>query len=319
MTAQDQDRSVLHDNRVAFAEELETLAAADERIVAVTNDSVGSSNLNGFRDRFPDRLINVGIAEQNMVGVGAGLAAAGLIPFVCGATPFLTGRALEQVKVDVAYSQHPVILCGMSPGLAYGALGPTHHSLEDLSWLRALPGLDVIVPADRVQTRLALRKSAADPRPTFIRVGRYKVPDVTPEDATLERGHFDVLADGSDATIIATGTTVAPALAAADDLRGRVSVRVLNATYLAPIDEQAIAAAAAETSVVITAEEANTSGGLGAAVASVVAQLDLDKPPRMRILGPRSFAPTGDTGFLLDHFGLSKSALASVIEKVLEL
>ena len=125
-----------YDNRKAFADELIELARTDARIVAVCNDSVGSSNLNGFKAEFPDRLINVGIAEQNMVGVGAGLASAGLVPFVCGAGPFLTGRALEQIKADVAYSQHPVILCGMSPGMAYGELGPTHHSVEDFSWLR---------------------------------------------------------------------------------------------------------------------------------------------------------------------------------------
>ncbi|MDR1188960.1 MAG: hypothetical protein LBK95_16180, partial [Bifidobacteriaceae bacterium] len=116
-----------HDPRVAFAEELMELACADERIVAVCNDSVGSSNLVEFARRFPDRLVNVGIAEQNMIGVGAGLAAGGMIPFVCGAAPFLTGRSLEQIKADVAYSRHPVIMCGMSPGLSYGALGPTHH------------------------------------------------------------------------------------------------------------------------------------------------------------------------------------------------
>ena len=167
--------------------ELLELARADERIVAVCNDSVGSSKLVKFRDEFPDRLINVGIAEQNMVGVGAGLAAAGLIPFVCGAAPFLTGRALEQVKADVAYSQHAVILCGMSPGMAYGELGPTHHSIEDLSWLRALPGLDIVVPADRRQTARRFEMAVADPRPTYIRVGRFPVPEVSKPDAAFER------------------------------------------------------------------------------------------------------------------------------------
>src|SRR5690606_5796353 len=175
-----------YDNRSAFAEALIELAEHDQRIVAVCNDSVGSSNLTGFKQRFPDRLINVGIAEQNLVGVGAGLANAGLIPFVCAASPFLTGRALEQIKADVAYSEQNVILCGMSPGMAYGELGPTHHSVEDLSWLRALPGLDLVVPADRRQTRQAVRRAAEQPRPTFLRIGRFKVPDVTPAGAPLE-------------------------------------------------------------------------------------------------------------------------------------
>src|SRR5690625_4094640 len=161
--------AAVYDNRTALAEELIALAAQDEPGVAVCNDSVGSSNRAAFREAFPDRLINVGIAEQNMVGVGAGLAATGLVPFVCSAGPFLTGRALEQIKADVVYSQHDVILCGMSPGMAYGELGPTHHSVEDLSWLRALPGLDIVVPGDRRQTPQAVQQAAADPRPTYIR------------------------------------------------------------------------------------------------------------------------------------------------------
>src|SRR6476660_3429328 len=136
------------DCREAFAEELLTLARTDERVVAVCNDSVGSSNLVGFREEFPDRLINVGIAEQDLVGVGAGLANGGLISFVSAAAPFLTGRALEQIKADVAYSHTRVILCGQSPGMAYGELGPTHHSIEDLSWLRAIADLPIVVPAD---------------------------------------------------------------------------------------------------------------------------------------------------------------------------
>ena len=128
-----EDSSTGFDCRQAFAEELAALAHSDPRIVAVCNDSVGSSNLVAFRKAFPDRLINVGIAEQNMVGVAAGLANAGLRPFVCAAAPFLTGRALEQIKADVVYSDVPVVLCGMSPGMAYGELGPTHHSIEDLA------------------------------------------------------------------------------------------------------------------------------------------------------------------------------------------
>ena len=144
--------AALHDCRRAFADTLIALAREDERIVAVCNDSVGSSNLTAFKAEFPDRMINVGIAEQDLVGVGAGLANGGLIPFVSAAAPFLTGRALEQIKVDVAYSQAHVVLCGQSPGMAYGELGPTHHSIEDLSWLRAVADLPVAVPADPVQT-----------------------------------------------------------------------------------------------------------------------------------------------------------------------
>lgn len=306
------------DNRVAFAEELIALAETDERIVAVCNDSVGSSNLVGFRERFPDRLINVGIAEQDMVGIGAGLANAGFIPFVCAAAPFLTGRALEQIKADVAYSQHAVILCGMSPGMAYGELGPTHHSVEDFSWLRALPGLDILVPADRGQTRAAMRAVVAEPRPTFMRIGRFAVADVTEPDAPWQRGRFGALRSGADATIIATGTMVERALAAADDLASAgTSVRVLNASSLAPLDVTAIEAAARETRAIVTAEEANVAGGLGAAVASVVAQLPGTRAV-VRVLGLTEFAPTGSTGELLTYFGLGRDDLVRAVREALD-
>lgn len=307
-----------YDNRVAFAEQLVELARADSRIVAVCNDSVGSSNLTGFRDEFPDRLINVGIAEQDMVGVGAGLASAGLIPFVCAASPFLTGRSLEQVKADVAYSQHPVILCGMSPGMAYGELGPTHHSVEDLSWLRALPGLDIVVPADREQTRQAVRDAVANPRPMFIRVGRHKVPDVTPDGVQLERGRMQVIRDGSDVAIIATGTLVSRAVDAAEQLAAAgISARVVNAAYLAPFDSETVAAAAYDTRAIITAEEANIAGGLGAAVASTVVGLDASGRVPVRILGLTEFAPTGSTDFLLDYFGLTDTAIVAAAREAL--
>lgn len=299
-----------YDNRKAFAEELIELAAHDDRIVAVCNDSVGSSNLVGFRKDFPDRLINVGIAEQDLIGVGAGLASSGLIPFVCAAAPFLTGRGLEQIKADIAYSQHRVILCGMSPGMAYGELGPTHHSVEDLSWLRAIPGLDIVVPADRLQTRQAIRSAVDDPRPMFIRVGRFQVPDVTPAGMSLDRGRFQGIRDGKDVTIIATGTMVSRALDAADILEAQgVSARVLNAVYLAPLDVEAIQVAARQTRAIVTAEEANVAGGLGAAVASVVAQLEDGARSPVRILGLTEFAPTGSTEYLLEHFGLTPEAI----------
>ena len=169
-----------YDCRKAFAEELTALAREDERVVAVCNDSVGSSNLVGFREEFPERLINVGIAEQDLVGVGAGLANGGLLPFVSAAAPFLTGRALEQIKADAAYSNVHVVLCGQSPGMAYGELGPTHHSIEDLSWTRAIANLPVLVPADPEQTRAAVRWAAENPGPAYLRIPRHKVPTVTP-------------------------------------------------------------------------------------------------------------------------------------------
>jgi transketolase len=298
-----------HDCRKAFAETLIELARADERIVAVCNDSVGSSNLVGFQEAFPERLINVGIAEQDLVGVGAGLANGGLVPFVSAAAPFLTGRALEQIKADCAYSNQHVVLCGQSPGMAYGELGPTHHSIEDLSWTRAIDNLAVLVPADPVQTRAAVRWAVDSEGPVYLRVPRFKVPEVTPEDAPLEPGRAIQLLDGDDVTVIAVGTMVSRALDAAGRLRTEgIAARVLNVPFVDPLDEAAVLAAARETRGIVTVEEGIVSGGLGAAVASLVAQRH---PVPMRILGVSGFAPTGSAEFLLDHFGLNADGIVA--------
>jgi transketolase len=304
-----------YDCRKAFAETLIELARADERIVAVCNDSVGSSNLTGFREEFPDRLINVGIAEQDLVGVGAGLANGGFIPFVSAAAPFLTGRALEQIKADVAYSNTHVVLCGQSPGVAYGELGPTHHSIEDLSWTRAIDNLNVLVPADPAQTRAAVRWAVENPGPLYLRVPRFKVPEVTPEDAPLAPGAAITLTDGDDVTIIAVGSMVARALEAAERLRedGGISARVVNMPFVDPLDAATVLDAARETRGIVTVEEGITSGGLGAAVASLVAQ---HQPIPMRILGITGFAPTGSASYLLDHFGLTADGIASAAHEL---
>jgi transketolase len=304
----------LFDCRVAFAEALLELAAEDRRIVAVCNDSVGSSNLVEFKKRFPGRLVNVGIAEQNMVGVAAGLANTGLIPFVCAAAPFLTGRALEQIKADVAYSGYHVVLCGMSPGVAYGQLGPTHHSIEDLSWLRAIADLDIVVPADPRQTAQTVRWAATARRGAFLRISRFGVPAVSSPHSQFRLGHADVLREGGDVAIIAAGAMVARALEAADRLRpDGIEAQVLNMASISPIDRDAVLAAA-ETGAVVTVEEATVTGGLGSAVASLIVQ---NRPVPMRILGvPRAFAPTGSAGFLLEHFGLTAGSIARAVREV---
>jgi len=303
-----------YDCRNAFAETLIELARADERIVAVCNDSVGSSNLVGFREEFPDRLINVGIAEQDLVGVGAGLANGGFMPFVSAAAPFLTGRALEQIKADVAYSNTHVVLCGQSPGVSYGELGPTHHSIEDLSWTRAIDNLNVLVPADPAQTRAAVRWAVENPGPLYLRVPRFKVPDVTPDDAVLEPGRAITLRDGDDVTIVAVGTMVSRALDAAEALRADgIGARVINMPFVDPLDEATLLEAARDTRGIVTVEEAIVTGGLGAAVASLVAQ---HQPTPMRILGITGFAPTGSASYLLDHFGLTADGIASAAHEL---
>ena len=214
------------------------------RIVAVVNDSVGSSNLKEFKRRFPDRLVNVGIAEQNLVGVSAGLASAGKIPFTCGASCFLTGRALEQIKADLAYSRHNVKLCGMSSGMAYGELGPTHHSIEDLAWTRAIANLTVIVPADPIETAQAVRAAAAIDGPVFLRVSRMPVPTVHADGYAVRRS-----AGRSRCAPAATSRSSPPASWSARALDGRrrcceadgIDAAVINMSTIRPIDRDAIA------------------------------------------------------------------------------
>jgi transketolase len=215
----------------------------------------------------------------------------------------------------VAYSHARVVLCGQSPGLAYGELGPTHHSIEDLSWLRAVADLPVVVPADPLQTAQAVRWAAANPGPSYLRIPRFPVPDVTPPGALFQPGRALQLTDGNDVTVIATGTMVSRALQAAGSLaRDGIQARVLNVAFIEPLDREAVLTAAAQTRGIVTAEEATTTGGLGAAVAMLTAQ---QQPTQLRILGvPRSFAPTGSTTFLLEHFGLTADHIAAAARHI---
>src|SRR5690349_7998187 len=306
----------LYDCRDAFETKLRELASQDQRIVAVVNDSVGSSKLNQFGQMFPIRLVNVGIAEQNMVGVGAGLANGGLIPFVTGAAPFLTGRALEQIKADLAYSNQNVKLCGISSGMAYGELGPTHHSIEDMAWLRAIANMTVIVPADPIETAQAIEVAASTWGPMYIRISRLPVPIVHDESYRFEIGKAPRLRDGGDVTLIANGVLVTRALEAAETLaKEGVRARVLNMSTVRPLDKEAVLAAAAETGGIVTAEEHTVHGGLGSAVAEVVVQ---NQPVPMRILGvPGVFAPTGSASWLLEHFGLTAQGIADAALEII--
>ena len=298
----------LYDCRDAYSQALEAMAAADPRVCAVVSDSVSSTKLKSFSQKYPERFVNVGIAEQNLVGVAAGLANCGMIPYACAASCFITARAMEQVKVDLGYSKSNVRLCGMSSGLAYGELGPTHHSIEDLAWTRVIPNLSVVVPADPIETAAAVRFSLSHQGPMFLRISRMPVPAVHGDDFTFTLGKATTLRHGNDVTIIALGVMVSRALDAAESLAQLgVHARVVNMSSLSPLDTEAILDAARTTRGIVTAEEAFASGGLGGAVAEILA---VRHPAPMRILGvPGVFAPTGSAEFLLEHFGLTAEGI----------
>lgn len=304
------------DCRDAYAKALEDMAEKDHRVCVVINDSLSSAKMKDFKAKYPDRFINVGIAEQNMVGVGNGLANGGMIPYLCGASCFLTARAMEQIKVDLAYSKANVRICGMSSGMAYGQLGPTHHSIEDVAWTRILPNLSVIVPADNVETAAAMRYSLRHQGPLFLRISRLALPQVHTDDYTFRFGKAVTLRDGNDVALITNGVLVHQALEAAARLEeAGLSARVLNMSTVKPIDREAIIDAARATGAIVTAEEGLAAGGLGGAVAEVLA---LNHPARMRILGlPDVFAPTGSAEFLLDHFGLNAEGIFEAAKELI--
>lgn len=305
------------DCRNAYSKKLEEMALADERIVAVVNDSTGSAKMGGFKAKFPQRFINVGIAEQNMVGVSAGLANGGKIPYVCGAACFLTARAMEQIKIDLGYSNHNVRLVGISSGMAYGELGPTHQSIEDVGWMRIIPNMTVIVPADGIETEAVMEYSGIHQGPMFLRMSRILVPDLFEPGMKFELGKAIRLREGNEITLMANGVMVCRALQAAEELQKvGISARVLNMSSVKPIDREAIIDAARNTGGIVTAEEHSVYCGLGSAVAEIVTQT---YPTKMRILGvPGVFAPTGSAEFLLEHFGLTAEGIRSAAVELLK-
>ena len=270
--------------RKSFTDTLLELARTDKDIIAVTSDASGSATLTDFGKELPEQFVEVGIAEQNAVGVSAGLASAGMKVFIFGPACFYVARSLEQVKVDMAYSQMPVKICGVSGGLAYSQLGATHHSLHDIAVLRTFPGMEVYLPCDVRQTRKLVEKLVNRPKPAYIRVGRNAVPDVYEnDDFDFELGKANTLMEGNDLTIIGTGETVAHCLEAGRMLKEHgINARVLDMHSIKPFDREAVLKAARETGRIVTAEEHSIYGGLGAIVAEITAQ---ECPVRMKILG----------------------------------
>jgi transketolase len=304
-------------NRQVVCEVLIELAARDRDIVVLTSDSRGSAAMGPFASAYPDRLIETGIAEQNIVGMAAGLARNGKKPYVASPACFLSMRSIEQIKVDVAYSATNVKLIGISGGISYGALGMSHHSLQDIAVARAIPGLKVVLPADRHETRKMMEALVNDDCGTYVRIGRNPVEDVyESDDYEFVLGKAVTLREGGDITIIAAGETVKAAVDASDALtREGVSCRVLNMHTIKPLDEEAIIRAAMETGRIITVEEHSIYGGLGAAVAEVVVR---HHPVPMRIVGvPDEPAIAGKTAEVFRHYGMDAPSLAALALQML--
>lgn len=270
--------------RQSFTDTLVELGKQDKNIVAVTSDARGSVTLTRFAKELPEQFVECGIAEQDAVGISAGLSACGKKVFVCGPACFYVARSLEQVKVDLAYSENPVKILGVSGGVAYGALGATHHSLHDIAALRTFPGMQVVLPCDARQTRKLVQELVDYPHPVYVRVGRNAVPDVYEDDNfTYEIGKSIQLQDGKDLTIIACGETVYHAYEAGKRLAAvGISTRVIDMHTLKPADTDAIIRAAKETGRILTVEEHSMYGGLGGIVTETVCQ---SCPVPVKVLG----------------------------------
>ena len=297
--------------RRALSDELCLLAAEDPKLAVLTSDSVGSVTLGAFAEGHPDRLVECGIAEQNELGVAAGLALSGFKPFVCAPAPFLSGRGYEQLKLDVAYNRAPVAVMGVSGGVSYGELGTSHHSVADIAAMRAIDGLAVLIPSDAVQLRAIVRMLAADPRPCYLRMGRAPVEDIYEERTSFEIGRAVVPFGGDDddrIALIAAGEMVAPAIGAAQLLAERgVRARVLDLFSVKPIDEAAVLDAARTCGRIVTVEEHSVMGGIGGAVAELVSS---GCPvPLLRLGLPDEPVYEAESPEVFEHYGLTAEGI----------
>jgi transketolase len=295
-----------------FAATLEELARANPNIIAVTSDSRGSGKLGPFGKALPGQIVEVGIAEQNLVGITAGLAASGKKSFGVSPSCFLTARSLEQIKNDICYSDVPAVLVGISSGVSYGALGTTHHSLHDLAVLRAINNLTVMVPADNFESREAIRFATKARQPVFVRFGKAAMFNLHQPDTKFEVGKAIKLHDGTDVAFIATGETVIHALLAAGQLAERgLNCRVVSMHTVKPLDTESILKAGRECRAVVTVEEHMVHGGLGEACAAVLMQAGVSKP--FRIVGmPDEETVPGAQADIFRHYGISLEGLSTL-------
>ena len=300
--------------RDAFASELTALAAEDDRIVLLAGD-IGNRLFDPYKSRFPQRFMNCGIAEANMISVAAGMALCGLRPITYTIAPFNTTRCLEQIRVDVCYHRVPVIIVGVGAGLSYASLGATHHACEDIAFMRTLPDMTVICPGDPVEVRHALRAAVRHPGPVYLRLGKKGEPVVHQREPNFQIGKGIVMREGSDVCLLSTGNILPRVLQAAEELnRKDLSARVVSFHTVKPLDEELLSHVFSKFSIVATVEEHSILGGLGGSVAEWLS----DQPPQQarlcRIGTPDAFLhEAGEEGHAHQHVGLTAGAIAQRI------
>lgn len=297
-------------NQDVFSEIMQELAATDRNIIAVTSDSRGSGKLVPFGEKYPNQIVEVGIAEQNLVGVAAGLASAGKKTFAVSPACFLTARSFEQIKNDVCYSDNPVTLVGISAGVSYGALGTTHHSLHDYAALRAVNNIIIVAPADNFETEQAVRLAAESNVPVYMRYGKKAMPFLNEENQTFEFGKGRIVREGEDISIIATGEAVYPAWLAAKKLEDEHGIKatVVSMHTIKPLDTDLLDKLAANGRPIVTVEEHMVNGGLGEACASYLFQKGAKN--KFKIIGiPDDYTVTGSQVEIFNHYGISQNGI----------
>src|SRR3954468_3601452 len=315
--ASDWRKRAANQTRLAFGQALLELAARDPKTVVVSADTQDLLGIRGYIERYRDRFIEMGIAEQNAIGAASGMATTGLHPFVCAYAPFITARSMEQVRNDVAYANQRVVIGAAASGVSLGVAGGTHHALEDLALMRSLPNMTVIVPADVNEAYRATLATLDIDGPVYLRLGgRSEEPPVGDPEAPFRLGKAVQLRSGTDVTVIACGALVEMALRASDLLKAQgIGVRVLNMHTIKPLDRDAILTAAAQTRGIVTAEEHHLTGGLGGAVAEL---LSVERPTRMRMIGmPDAFAVVGPTLKVRAKYGMTAEAIVEACRSVL--
>ena len=305
-------------NRKAICDVLLKEAETDKDIVVLCSDSRGSASLAPFADAYPEQFVEMGIAEQDLVSVSAGLAHCGKKAFAASPACFLTTRSYEQCKIDVAYSNTNVKLIGISGGVSYGALGMSHHSAQDIAAMSAIPNMRVYLPSDRFQTTKLVEALLKDEKPAYIRVGRNPVEDIYTEDnCPFEMDKATILTEGTDAAIIACGEMVRPALEAAKLLeKDGIHATVVDMYCVKPLDKEAIVKAASNAKVVVTAEEHSPFGGLGSMVSQVVGA----ECPRkvVNIALPDAPVITGTSQEVFDYYGMNAEGIAKTVKDALK-
>ena len=304
-------------NLDVFAETILETARLDRDVIVITSDSRSSGKLTHFGETLPDQIVEIGIAEQNVIGISAGLASAGKKVFAVSPACFITARGFEHIKNDVAYSDQPVRIIGISAGVSYGALGATHHSLHDYAALRAIHNMTIIAPADNFETRETIKAIHNAPHPVYVRLGKAPQPHVHNEGDSFIIGKAALVRDGRDLSFIACGETVSIAVAAAEQLFAEgLTCRVLSMHTIKPLDKEAVRKAAQETGAMITIEEHSVNGGLGEACAAFLMQLGASLP--FKIVGfPDEYMVTGSQTEIFNHYGISVNGLAETAQQLI--